>query len=150
MPKWRDGETVEFIIFRVHHFVLMATKCNVKWRHKFELKTSNDQPCISLQLGFAVHEIGHAIGFWHEHVRADREEYVTVNMSYVIPSRRHNYEKLDAGLVKNKDVPYDVGSLMHYTATVSIGGGVCNIRTCIIKNVQKIVQIIGVCKINWM
>ena len=56
-------------------------------------------------------------------MRADRDEYVTVNMSYVIPSRRHNYEKLDAGLVKNKDVPYDVGSLMHYTATVSIGGG---------------------------
>ena len=73
-------------------------------------------------------------------MRADRDEYVTVNMSYVIPSRRHNYEKLDAGLVKNKDVPYDVGSLMHYTATVSIGGGgVCKIWNCIIKkNVHKI------------
>ena len=125
----------------------MATKLKVKWRHQSELKTSNEKPCVSLQLGVAVHEIGHAIGFWHEHVRADRDDYVTVNMSYVIPSRRHNYEKLDAGLVKNKDVPYDVGSLMHYTATVSIGGAVTKIRTWIVK--QKL-QKIRVCKINWI
>ena len=80
-------------------------------------------PFVSLQLGVAVHEMGHAIGFWHEHERADRDDYVTVNMSYVIPSRRHNYEKLSSGLVNTKDVPYDVGSLMHYTATVSFRVG---------------------------
>ncbi|KAK2177796.1 hypothetical protein NP493_579g00015 [Ridgeia piscesae] len=74
-------------------------------------------------LGFPVHEIGHAIGFWHEHVRPDRDDYVTVNMSYVYPRFRNNFLKLNKTLVDiDMSVPYDYGSVMHYAATeLSIG-----------------------------
>ncbi|KAI0237905.1 Zinc metalloproteinase dpy-31, partial [Lamellibrachia satsuma] len=73
-------------------------------------------------LGLPVHEIGHAIGFWHEHVRTDRDKYVTVNMSYIYWWYRINYVKLNSTLVDNRNVPYDHGSLMHYSATeLSIG-----------------------------
>ena len=83
--------------------------------------SSNDNVCLSVQLGFPVHEIGHAIGFWHEHVRPDRDDYVTLNMSYIYPRFRNNFLKLNKTLVDiDMSVPYDYGSVMHYAATVRI------------------------------
>ncbi|KAI0237999.1 Zinc metalloproteinase nas-34 [Lamellibrachia satsuma] len=82
----------------------------------------NSYACTRL-FGIPVHEIGHAIGFWHEHVRPDRDDYVTVNMSYIYWWYRINYVKLNSSLVDTTmTVPYDYGSVMHYSATeLSIG-----------------------------
>ena len=85
--------------------------------------SSNDILRLSVQVGVVVHEIGHAIGFWHEHVRPDRDDYVTVNNSYIYPYFRDNFLKLNKTLVDIVlSVPYDYGSVMHYAATVRIDG----------------------------
>ncbi|XP_046989005.1 hatching enzyme 1.2-like [Schistocerca americana] len=64
--------------------------------------------------GVVQHELMHALGFWHEHSRADRDAYVTVLLRNVVPGLEHNFQKYSWQMVQSLGLPYDTGSLMHY------------------------------------
>lgn len=36
-----------------------------------------------IYVGTAIHELMHAVGFYHEHCRNDRDDYVTINYNNV-------------------------------------------------------------------
>ena len=44
-------------------------------------------------LGIAVHEMMHALGYYHEQSRSDRDQYVTINLSNVRSGMEHNFDK---------------------------------------------------------
>jgi hypothetical protein len=60
------------------------------------------------------HEVGHAIGLWHEQSRADRDLFVDVHLDCVLDDKEHNYDKHSTSLDLG---PYDFGSIMHYRDT---------------------------------
>ncbi|XP_071091216.1 protein SpAN-like [Haliotis cracherodii] len=69
----------------------------------------NERYCM--RRGTIVHEIGHAIGFFHEQARADRRDHVTVNKQNVRGGRMINFVII-RGLANRAS--YDLGSIMHY------------------------------------
>ncbi|XP_042880326.1 blastula protease 10-like [Penaeus japonicus] len=60
------------------------------------------------------HELGHAIGLFHEQSRSDRNNYVKINYTNVRAGTERNFYK---HVTANYGQEYDFYSLMHYTST---------------------------------
>lgn len=41
------------------------------------------------KFGIVVHELGHVVGFWHEHTRPDRENHVVINKVNIMTGKTH-------------------------------------------------------------
>ncbi|XP_031633644.1 dorsal-ventral patterning protein tolloid-like [Contarinia nasturtii] len=65
--------------------------------------------------GIIVHELGHVLGFWHEHTRPDRDDHVKILSENIHTDHEHNFRKLTSAEVDSLGEPYDYGSIMHYT-----------------------------------
>lgn len=64
--------------------------------------------------GTAMHEMMHAMGFWHEQSRPDRDDYVTINWDNIRDGKGGNFKKKTTTQVNSFNSPYDIGSLMQY------------------------------------
>ncbi|XP_068090836.1 meprin A subunit beta-like [Hyperolius riggenbachi] len=60
------------------------------------------------------HEFLHALGFFHEQSRSDRDDYVTIDWENIIAGSASNFYFYDDSVVSSLNVPYDYTSVMHY------------------------------------
>uniref|UniRef100_A0A1I7UZW0 Zinc metalloproteinase n=1 Tax=Caenorhabditis tropicalis TaxID=1561998 RepID=A0A1I7UZW0_9PELO len=67
-------------------------------------------------MGVIEHEIGHALGLWHEQSRPDALGYVTIERDFILPSYISDFLQRDDE-IDTLGIPYDLGSVMHYGST---------------------------------
>uniref|UniRef100_A0A8C2D2Z3 Peptidase M12A domain-containing protein n=1 Tax=Cyprinus carpio TaxID=7962 RepID=A0A8C2D2Z3_CYPCA len=79
---------------------------------RFVVVSLNRQGCV--YHGIAQHELSHALGFYHEQTRSDRDQYVRINWKNISPDMAYNFQNQKTN---NQNTPYDYGSVMHYGKT---------------------------------
>ncbi|XP_036324703.1 dorsal-ventral patterning protein tolloid [Rhagoletis pomonella] len=66
------------------------------------------------KFGIVVHELGHVVGFWHEHTRTDRDKHININKDNIMKGQEYNFDVLSPEDVDSLGLPYDYNSIMHY------------------------------------
>ncbi|XP_032916602.1 meprin A subunit beta [Catharus ustulatus] len=91
------------------------------------------------RIGTIEHEFLHALGFWHEQSRSDRDDYVTIVWDRIQSGKEHNFNKYDDKRSDFLNVPYDYNSVMHYSKTAFRNGT----EPTIVTNIPEFLDVIG-------
>ncbi|XP_074635197.1 uncharacterized protein LOC141893713 isoform X1 [Acropora palmata] len=102
-PNW--------ILF-VHKYGCWSSVGKKYWRQNHGQELSLGRGCN--HKGSIIHELMHALGFWHEQSRPDRNLYVEVLWENIQDGQSHNFNKYDRGRIDTLEIPYDYDSIMHY------------------------------------
>uniref|UniRef100_A0A8D9B309 Metalloendopeptidase n=2 Tax=Cacopsylla melanoneura TaxID=428564 RepID=A0A8D9B309_9HEMI len=120
MRHWENFTCVKFVERNtVEHpnYILFTEKpCGCC---SFVGKRGNGQQAISIgkncdKFGIVVHELGHVVGFWHEHTRPDRDNHVQIIRENIMNGQDYNFNKLTEEEVNSLGLQYDYDSIMHY------------------------------------
>ncbi|XP_032323019.1 meprin A subunit beta [Camelus ferus] len=91
------------------------------------------------KIGTVQHEFLHALGFWHEQSRSDRDDYISIIWDRIMTNRKHNF------IIRNDqesdflNVPYDYNSVMHYSKTAFKNGS----EPTIVTRIPDFMDVIG-------
>ena len=60
-----------------------------------------------------MHELVHALGFYHEHQRPDRDNFITINKANIEQEDEYEFNKISSSLTDSLGESYDYESIMY-------------------------------------
>lgn len=68
-----------------------------------------------LRYGTIIHEFMHTLGFYHMQSATERDQYVTIEWDNITAGKEGNFNTYPADRISQFGIPYDFGSVMHYS-----------------------------------
>ncbi|KAL7058404.1 hypothetical protein AAHC03_017265 [Spirometra sp. Aus1] len=129
MRTWENATCLRFVEREPHHssyIIFTIEECGccsfVGRQSESRAQTiSIGQGCETH--GIVLHELGHALGFWHEQSRPDRDEHVEVFENKIDPAHLDEFRRKEENEVDSLGEPYDFDSIMHYSSETSARPG---------------------------
>ncbi|CAD6215758.1 GSCOCG00000570001-RA-CDS, partial [Cotesia congregata] len=81
-------------------------------RNKGRSELSLADGCEAIEI--ILHELGHVLGFYHEHQHPDRDQWVQINERNIDQGYESEFWRLSRVHVDTLGLPYDYQSVMHY------------------------------------
>jgi len=114
-----DGKESDYLMFHPHskNKGCWSNVGRVGGKQQVSLEQPTKKSCKCFcSAGRALHEIMHTLGFYHEHSRSDRDDYIKIIKSNVKKGKMFNFNtKSDDESSRNFNYDYD--SIMHYGST---------------------------------
>ncbi|KAG7259680.1 hypothetical protein CRUP_021685 [Coryphaenoides rupestris] len=116
MEVYRLKSCVDFKPYEGEANHLSFTKLSGCWSFVGDLKGGQN---VSIGGGcdsrpIVEHELLHALGFYHEQSRSDRDDYVHIWRDQIIEGKERNFNKYEDDFITDLNTPYDYESVMHY------------------------------------
>ncbi|XP_058825421.1 seminal metalloprotease 1-like [Topomyia yanbarensis] len=108
--RYREGDT-NWVVFRSN-----SSGCwsNVGMHPGGQIVNLHSPGCVRLTT--VIHELLHALGFWHQQSSSNRDDYVRILWKNIIPKRKISFKKYNSSLITDFGIEYDYDSIMHYSA----------------------------------
>ncbi|KAJ0060786.1 hypothetical protein NL108_000181, partial [Boleophthalmus pectinirostris] len=114
--EYRLRSCVDFKPYGGERTYISFTKQNGCWSYVGDFKTGQD---LSIGAGcdtkaIVEHELLHALGFYHEQSRSDRDDYVKIWWDQIQEGKENNFKKYEDYYITDLNTAYDYESIMHY------------------------------------
>lgn len=113
IEHWHSKTSVRFVprTNQADYVTFRYSSAGYAWAH---IGRQGGQQLINLvnnPVGVIAHEMGHTLGFFHEHTRPDRDDHVIIHWGNIRPGFEGNFHKYTTGRAIGA---YDPSSIMHY------------------------------------
>ncbi|CAN9507582.1 unnamed protein product [Ophioblennius macclurei] len=114
--EYRLRSCVDFKPYEGESTYITFKKLSGCWSYVGDDKTGQE---LSIGAGcdtkaVVEHELLHALGFYHEQSRSDRDDYVKIWWDEIEEGMEHNFNKYEDDFITDLNTPYDYESVMHY------------------------------------
>ncbi|KAM8831674.1 meprin A subunit alpha isoform 2-T2 [Spinachia spinachia] len=114
--EYRLRSCVDFKPYEGESSYVSFTKLSGCWSYVGDDKTGQN---VSIGArcdtkAIVQHELLHALGFYHEQSRSDRDNYVKIWWDQIEEGMKHNFNRYEDDFITDLNTPYDYESIMHY------------------------------------